>query len=232
MRDFEVRRMFDTIAGGYDMQNSVLSLRIDVLWRKRLARMLPADRPITVADVAAGTAEVSLEIVRQRPLSRVVGIDFTPAMLRVGHAKLARREPRGRVRLAAGDARRLPLRDASVDAVTIAFGIRNVQERAAALGEFFRVLKPGGRLLVLEFSLPDNALLRGLYRFYFDRVLPPFGNWLSRTDYAYSYLMESVHAFPDHQTFAAEIRDAGFADVDQTPLTGGIARIHSGVRPA
>lgn len=231
MRDFEVKRMFDTIAGGYDMQNSVLSLRIDVLWRKRLARMLPADRPILVADVAAGTAEVALEIVRQRPLARVAGIDFTPAMLHVGLEKVRRRDPRGRVRLAAGDARALPLPDQCADAVTIAFGIRNVQERGVALREFHRVLKPGGRLLVMEFSLPDNALLRALYRFYFDHVLPPFGNWLSRTDYAYSYLMESVHAFPGPQAFIEEIRAAGFTDVGQTPLTGGIARIHSGTRP-
>jgi len=223
--------MFDTIAEGYDLQNSMLSMRIDVLWRKKLARMLPESRPLHVVDVAAGTAEVAMEIARQRPLARVTGIDFTPAMLAVGRRKIARRGLSSRIAMAAGDARGLPLPDACADAVTISFGIRNVQERDQALAEFHRVLRPGGRLLVMEFSLPDNPVARFLYKLYFDHVLPPFGNWLSRTDYAYSYLMESVYAFPGPEEFSAEIRSAGFADVDQTPLTFGIARIHRGVKP-
>lgn len=231
MRDFEVRRMFDTIARGYDMQNSMLSLRIDVLWRRKLARMLPQGRPIHVADVAVGTAEVAMEIARQRPQARVTGIDFTPAMLEVGLDKIRKRGLAGRIGMSAGDARALPLPDRCADAVTIAFGIRNVQERGVALAEFHRVLKPGGTLHVMEFSMPDNPALRLLYRLYFDHVLPPFGNWLSRTDYAYSYLMESVHAFPGPEEFSAEIRRAGFTDVGQTPLTGGIARIHRGTKP-
>lgn len=231
MRDFEVRRMFDTIAEGYDMQNSMLSLRIDVLWRKKLARLIPADRPVTVADIAVGTAEVAMEIARQRPLARILGVDFTPAMLFVGQRKLRKRGLDGRVRMLAGDARRLPLPDGCADVVTISFGIRNVQERMQALAEFHRILKPGGKLLVMEFSLPDNALLRGLYRLYFDNILPPFGNWLSRTDYAYSYLKTSVYGFPGPEEFCAEIRQAGFADVGQAPLSGGIARIHQGTKP-
>jgi demethylmenaquinone methyltransferase/2-methoxy-6-polyprenyl-1,4-benzoquinol methylase len=230
MRDFEVKKMFDTIAEGYDLQNSLLSLRIDVLWRKKLARLLPAGRPIHVVDVAVGTAEVAMEIARQRPNARITGVDFTPAMLSVGSRKLAKRGLAGRVRMVAGDARRLPLPDACADAVTISFGIRNVQERDQALSEFHRILKPGGTLQVMEFSLPENPALRLLYRLYFDHVLPPFGNWLSGTDYAYSYLMESVYAFPGHEAFSAEIRRAGFANVSQTPLTFGIARIHQGVK--
>jgi len=231
MRDFEVRKMFDTIAEGYDMQNSMLSLRIDVLWRKKLARLIPADRPVTVVDVAVGTAEVAMEIARQRPNSRIFGVDFTPAMLQVGKRKLDKRGLSGRIRMLAGDARSLPLPDACADVVTISFGIRNVQERDQALAEFFRILKPGGKLYVMEFSLPENPVLRLLYKLYFDHVLPPFGNWLSRTDYAYSYLMESVYAFPGPEEFSAEIRRAGFTRVGQTPLTGGIARIHEGGKP-
>lgn len=231
MRDFEVRRMFNTIAEGYDMQNSMLSLRIDVLWRRKLARLISADRPVTVVDVAVGTAEVAMEIARQRPRASIVGVDFTPAMLFVGQRKLQRRGLDRRIRMLAGDARRLPLPDACADVVTISFGIRNVQERDQALSEFFRILKPGGRLYVMEFSLPDNPALRFLYKLYFDHVLPPFGNWLSRTDYAYSYLMESVYAFPGPEEFSAEIRRAGFTRVGQTPLTGGIARIHQGTKP-
>jgi demethylmenaquinone methyltransferase/2-methoxy-6-polyprenyl-1,4-benzoquinol methylase len=232
MRDFEVKKMFDTIAEGYDLQNSLLSLRIDVLWRKKLARLLPARRPIHVVDVAVGTAEVAMEIARQRPEARVTGVDFTAAMLGVGLRKIIRRGLEGRIRMAAGDARRLPLPDACADAVTISFGIRNVQERPLALSEFHRILKPGGALYVMEFSLPANPVLRCLYKLYFDHVLPPLGNWLSGTDYAYSYLMESVHAFPGPEQFIAEIRRAGFTDVSQTPLTFGIARIHRGTKPA
>ncbi|MBI4805729.1 MAG: bifunctional demethylmenaquinone methyltransferase/2-methoxy-6-polyprenyl-1,4-benzoquinol methylase UbiE [Desulfovibrio sp.] len=232
MRDFEVKRMFDTIAEGYDMQNSMLSLRIDVLWRKKLARLIAADRPVTVVDVAVGTAEVAMEIARQRPKARLVGVDFTPAMLLVGKRKLAKRGLSERIRMLAGDARRLPLPDACADYVTISFGIRNVEERDQALAEFYRVLKPGGTLFVMEFSLPDNPALRFLYRLYFDHILPPFGNWLSRTDYAYSYLMESVYAFPDPEKFSGEIKQAGFEQGAQVPLSGGIARIHSGIKPA
>ena len=171
-----------------------------------------------------------MEICRQRPLATVLGVDFTPAMLVVGHAKVARRGLAGRIPLLAGDARSLPIADASVDAVTIAFGIRNVEERHQALAEFHRVLKPGGQLLVLEFSLPDNPVLRFAYRLYFDHILPPLGNWLSRTNYAYTYLMTSVHAFPAPEAFCEEIRQAGFANVQQTPLSGGIARIHAGIK--
>jgi demethylmenaquinone methyltransferase/2-methoxy-6-polyprenyl-1,4-benzoquinol methylase len=231
MRDFEVRRMFDTIAGGYDLQNSVLSMRIDVLWRKKLARLIPADRPVTVADVAVGTAEVAMEIARQRPNARIIGVDFTPAMLQVGLSKLQKRGLDGRIRMTAGDARSLPLPDACADVATISFGIRNVEERDQALAEFFRILKPGGKLYIMEFSLPDNPVLRFFYKLYFDHVLPPLGNWLSRTNYAYSYLMESVYAFPGPEEFSEEIRRAGFAQVGQTPLTGGIARIHQGAKP-
>lgn len=230
MRDFEVRRMFETIAGGYDMQNSVLSLGIDMLWRRELARRIPGERSVLVADIAVGTAEVAMEIARRRPRASVLGLDFTPAMLEVGLEKLRKQRLDGRVRLAAGDARRLPLPDCCADVVTISFGIRNVQERAQALAEFRRVLKPGGKLLVMEFSLPDNPLVRALYRLYFDYVLPPVGNLLSRTDYAYSYLMESVHAFPGPEDFSREIRRAGFAAVTQTPLSFGIARIHEGTK--
>ncbi len=233
MRDTQVRKLFDTVARGYDMQNSVLSLGIDILWRKTLAERLPAGRPILVLDAACGTAEVSMEILRRRPLARVLGADFSPGMLAVGREKALRRAPAGtgadRLHLVAADARNLPLPDACCDAVTIAFGIRNIEERALALREFRRVLKPGGQLLVMEFSLPSNPVLRTLYRLYFDHVLPPFGNWLSGTDYAYTYLMTSVHAFPGPEAFCAEIAAAGFSGVGQTPLCAGVARIHHGI---
>ena len=230
MRDFEVRRMFHSIARGYDMQNSVLSLGVDILWRRILARRIPDSRAVVVADIAAGTAEVAMEIARQRPLATVAGIDFTPAMLEVGREKVAKAGLDARVHLGAGDARCLPLPDGCADAVTISFGIRNVEERITALREFHRVLKPGGKLLVMEFSLPGHRVPRFFYTLYFNYILPPVGNLLSRTDYAYSYLMESVHGFPGPEEFSAEIRQADFATVFQTPLTFGIARIHEATK--
>ena len=128
----------------------------------------------------------------------------------------------------AGDGRLLPVRSGSVDALTISFGIRNMEERELVLGEFNRVLRPGGRLLIMEFSYPDNPLLYRMYRFYFDYILPPLGNWISRTDYAYSYLADSVNDFPDDAGFLAEIGRAGFTDLKIKKLTFGIAKIFQG----
>lgn len=225
MNDAGVRTMFETIAGGYDFQNSFLSLRRDVYWRRALADSLALCRGDTVLDVAVGTAETALAIGRRHPGVRVVGVDFSPAMLAVGRKKIAGRRHGAAIRLAAGDGRRLPIRSGSVAAVTISFGLRNIEERSVALAEFHRVLVPGGRLLVMEFSYPDQPLLHRLYRFYFDRILPPVGNLLSGTDYAYSYLAESVEGFPRDEGFVAELAAAGFTGISVKKLTFGIAKI-------
>jgi demethylmenaquinone methyltransferase/2-methoxy-6-polyprenyl-1,4-benzoquinol methylase len=230
MKDFEVRAMFETIAPTYDLQNSVLSLRRDIYWRKALARAIPIRKHGLVLDVAIGTAEVALEICRQHEAARVIGIDFSPSMLKVGKQKIGKRQLADRIMVLAGDGRFLPVRSASVDAVTIAFGIRNIEERVLALQEFHRVLKPGGNLFIMEFSYPDNSLLYAVYRFYFDHILPPFGNWLSRTNYAYSYLSDSVDEFPTDPSFLQEIKDAGFSELEVKKLTFGIAKIFHGIK--
>lgn len=230
MKDTEVRNMFETIAGTYDLQNSVLSLRRDIYWRKALARAIPIREHGLVLDVAIGTAEVAIEICRQHPAAKVIGLDFSPAMLKVGKQKIGTRQLADRIKVLAGDGRFLPVRSASVDAVTIAFGIRNIEERSLALQEFYRVLKPGGNLFIMEFSYPDNPLLYAIYRFYFDHILPPFGNWLSRTNYAYSYLADSVDEFPADPSFLQEIKDAGFSGLGVKKLTFGIAKIFHGVK--
>ena len=186
----------------------------------------------TVLDVAVGTAETALAISRRYPPVRVVGVDFSPAMLGVGRKKITDRNFGTKISLTAGDARRLPIQDCSVDAVTISFGIRNVEERNLAFSEFFRVLKPGGRLFVMEFSYPDQPLLYRLYRFYFDHILPPVGNLISRTNYAYSYLAESVESFPDDEQFVAEMKAAGFSSPTIKKLTFGIAKIYQGCKEA
>jgi len=230
MKDFEVRTMFETIAPTYDLQNSVLSLRRDIYWRKALARAIPIRKHGLVLDVAVGTAEVSIEICLQHPAAWVIGIDFSPAMLKFGRRKIAAHRLQDRIRILAADGRRLPVRSGSMDVVTIAFGIRNIEERHLALAEFHRVLKPDGELFIMEFSYPDGSLLGPLYRFYFDHILPPVGNWLSRTNYAYSYLADSVDEFPADPLFLQEMRDAGFTQLAVRKLTFGIAKIFHGVK--
>jgi len=230
MKDTAVKAMFETIAPSYDFQNSFLSLRRDIYWRRTLAKTLQPEPGSVILDVAVGTAETALAISRRHPLVSIVGVDFSPAMLAVGKTKIKTRHPDAPISLTAGDGRQLPVRSGAIDALTISFGIRNMEEREMVLDEFNRVLKPGGRLFIMEFSYPDNPLLYRLYRFYFDHILPPVGNWISRTDYAYSYLADSVNTFPDDSGFLAEIGDAGFTDLKVTKLTFGIAKIFQGCK--
>ena len=184
------------IAPGYDFQNSFLSLRRDIYWRRALADILQLDQGGVVLDVAVGTAETALAISVRYPRVRVVGVDFSLPCWGWAEKKSSNEVSSQRYSLTAGDGRQLPIQSSSVDAVTISFGIRNVEERYLALAEFHRVLKPGGRLFIMEFSYPDQPLLYRLYRFYFDYILPPVGNLISRTNYAYSYLSDSVDTFP------------------------------------
>jgi demethylmenaquinone methyltransferase/2-methoxy-6-polyprenyl-1,4-benzoquinol methylase len=228
MNDSAVKAMFETIAPGYDFQNSFLSLRRDVYWRRALADILQLEKGGIVLDVAVGTAETALAISLRYPEAKVVGVDFSPAMLKVGNKKVAGRGRKAQVSLTAGDGRQLPIRSNSADAVTISFGLRNIEERFMALSEFYRVLKPGGRLFIMEFSYPDQPLLYRMYRFYFDYILPPIGNLISRTNYAYSYLAESVDSFPRDEQFVAEIAAAGFVNPKIKKLTFGIAKIFQG----
>jgi demethylmenaquinone methyltransferase/2-methoxy-6-polyprenyl-1,4-benzoquinol methylase len=229
MRDAKVRRMFEDIAFSYDFQNSALSLGVDILWRKRLVDMIEPGYGL-VLDAATGTGEVALAIRRRRPGLTVLGLDFSPAMLAVARGKIRKRGITG-YRLGLADCRALPVRDGCVAAVTMAFGIRNIAERVAVMREFHRVLVPGGQMHVMEFGIPRNRLAAALYRFYFDRILPPVGNFLSRTDYAYSYLVQSVDAFPGDADFCARMADAGFRECRVTDLTFGLARIFSGRKP-
>jgi demethylmenaquinone methyltransferase/2-methoxy-6-polyprenyl-1,4-benzoquinol methylase len=226
MRDTAVKRMFEDIAFSYDFQNSALSLGIDIWWRHRFVSLLEPKTGL-VLDAATGTGEVALAIRRRRPGLGVIGLDFSPAMLEVARAKAARRKVDG-YQLGLADCRDLPLADGCVDAVTMAFGIRNIAERVAVMREFHRVLRPGGQMHIMEFGMPRCALGQALYRFYFDRILPPVGNFLSRTDYAYSYLVTSVDAFPSDAAFTAQMAEASFAEVRVTDLTWGLARVFTG----
>jgi demethylmenaquinone methyltransferase/2-methoxy-6-polyprenyl-1,4-benzoquinol methylase len=232
MKDYQVKKMFESIAFSYDFQNSFLSLRRDSYWRRVMAQCLRLPGETFVIDMATGTGEVAVEICRQHQGARVIGVDFSPEMLKVGRRKAKFKKFHSRIHLSLGDGRKLPLRSGSFDAATIAFGIRNIEERDQALREFYRVLKPGGQLLIMEFDIPDDPLLGTMYRLYFDYLLPPLGNWLSRTNYAYSYLASSVHDFPTEQGFLQEIGRAGFTSLGVKKLTYGVAKIFRGIKGA
>lgn len=230
MDDSKVKRMFESIAFSYDFQNSFLSLGQDIAWRRTLARSVQIPSEGMVLDLATGTAELAVEICTHHPGVRVVGLDFSPRMLAIGQRKVRSKGLAGRIGLNLGDARRLPFKTECFDGATMAFGIRNIQERKEVLGEIRRVLKEGARLWIMEFDCPDQPVLGTLYRFYFDRIMPPVGNWLSRTDYAYSYLARSVHGFPSEKDFLQEIADAGFTALGVERLSLGIAKIYSGIK--
>jgi len=232
MKDVQVRRMFEDIAFSYDFQNSALSLRRDVAWRKTLCGMLDLPDGALVLDAATGTGEIALEILKRGKAARVLGVDFSPAMLQKAKEKAARRPAGKTYHPCVGDCRALPAPDACADAATIAFGIRNIAEKDVVLREFHRILKPGGKVLVMEFGYPATPVLGAMYRFYFNHILPPVGNLLSKTDYAYTYLAESVNAFPSDEAFLAEMAGAGFTSLAVKNLTLGVAKIFSGVKEA
>jgi demethylmenaquinone methyltransferase / 2-methoxy-6-polyprenyl-1,4-benzoquinol methylase len=226
-----IAAMFDAIAGRYDLLNHLLSAGIDRRWRTRAIESLHLTGRETVLDVCTGTADLAIAAVRGRPgARRVLGLDFAAEMLRVGNAKLRARALTGRIALARGDAMRLPCRDGSVDALTIAFGIRNVQDPRQACTEMQRVLRPGGRLAILEFGIPGTPGVRQLYLWYFRWALPLIGRMVSRHDAAYGYLPASVSAFAAPHEFVTILRHAGFADAAAVPLTFGIVYLYTARR--
>jgi demethylmenaquinone methyltransferase / 2-methoxy-6-polyprenyl-1,4-benzoquinol methylase len=230
MRNFPVKKMFESIAITYDFQNSFLSLGQDIFWRRVLAGALQGRSEALILDAATGTAEVAIEICKRNPKTRVVGVDFSPRMLAIGRGKVTGRGLVDRLRLVIGDGRRLPFQPGTFDTVTIAFGLRNIEKRGEALAEFRRVLKEGGELLVMEFDFPRDPVIGRLYGLYFDYLLAPLGNWISRTRNAYSYLVESVRAFPRQEAFLEELAAAGFGRLLVKDLTYGIAKIYRGIK--
>ncbi len=225
-----VREMFSGIAGKYDLLNHVLSINIDKRWRRIVRQKLSsilADPSAVVLDVACGTGDLSLELKRSSN-ARVIGSDFCHPMLAIAKGKT--KEAKELIPYIEGDAMRLPFADASFDAVTIAFGLRNLSNFEDGLGELGRMLKPGGRLVVLEFSSPVIPGFRGMFNFYFTKILPRIGGVVSGSQGAYEYLPESVSKFPDQKKLAELMTSTGFGSVEFTNLTGGIAAIHTGTK--
>lgn len=221
--------MFSSIAHRYDFLNHLLSLGIDRGWRRRMAAALPAAERAVYLDVATGTGDVALAVARRfRAAGRVVGIDFSLPMLRRGQRKIAREKGAGKIRLAYGDALRLPFPSDVFDGVTIAFGLRNLAETLQGLKEMARVLKPGGRLVILEFASPRRSWLRAFYWFYFLHLLPRVGGLISGNSRAYRYLPESVLAFPERESLRELLERAGLEQTRYGDLSGGIAVLYSG----
>jgi len=225
-----ISAMFDEIAPRYDFLNHFLSAGIDRRWRKRAIRSLRLTGREVVLDLCSGTGDLAIEAVRATPrAARVVGVDFSPAMVAFGHAKLRRRHLTRDVALVLGDASRIPVSDQTVDAITIGFGIRNVDDRAAACKEMFRVLRPGGRLAILDFGLPSAPLFRRVYLSYFRHVLPRLGRWISGSPTAYTYLPESVGAFESGE-FMNLLRAAGLVEVAADPMMFGSVFLYTARR--
>jgi demethylmenaquinone methyltransferase/2-methoxy-6-polyprenyl-1,4-benzoquinol methylase len=221
--------MFDAIAERYDFLNHLLSAGLDKRWRKQAIAALKLTGRETVLDLCTGTADLALAATTGRARAKhVVGIDFSAAMLQIAKEKVRRAGPPGAavadsfITLVRGDALRIPVASASIDATTIGFGIRNVEQPAAACREIARVLRPGGTLVILEFSLPRSAVLRNFYLWYFNRILPLVGRLVSKHPSAYTYLPESVQAFPTPEAFSQQLKTAGFGTVHAVPLAFGI----------
>ncbi|HKC12672.1 MAG TPA: ubiquinone/menaquinone biosynthesis methyltransferase [Vicinamibacteria bacterium] len=222
-----VRSMFDRIAPRYDFLNHLLSAGIDTRWRKRAVELLELPGPARILDLCTGTADLLIEALGRHPGHFGVGADLSGQMLVRAAGKLERRGLTSRSGLVGGDGERLPLADRSFDGALVSFGIRNMGDPPAALRELRRILRPGGRLVVLEFSTPGGAL-GALYRVYFHRILPRIGGLVSGDRSAYSYLPASVARFPGPREFAALLEGTGFRSVVVRPLSGGIAHLYRG----
>lgn len=225
-----IREMFGSIAPRYDLLNRLLSFGIDRRWRRFAVKQINCGGGGRILDVATGTGDVALEIAAQTPASvTIVGADFCKEMVDLGRVKVAQSPYADRITFEVAPCEAIPFPDGTFDAVTIAFGIRNVVDRAQGLREMLRVLKNGGRIVILEFSTPHSALFKRLYHFYFLKVLPVIGGLFSQFS-AYQYLPDSVLEFPSQEEFKGLMASVGFTHLRHYDLTGGIATVYVGER--
>lgn len=222
----QVSKMFDNIAPWYDFLNHFLSLGIDITWRRRAIRTLKNLQPKLILDVATGTADLAIEAERQLSPDKIIGIDIANEMLEIGRQKLKKRQITQKIELFLGDSENLSFPDNTFDAVTVAFGVRNFENLGKGLLEMYRVTRPGGKVVILEFSKPTLFPFRQLYNFYFRNFLPVIGRVTSKDPKAYRYLYESVQAFPDGKDFVNVLKKTGFQSATYKPLTLGICTLY------
>jgi demethylmenaquinone methyltransferase/2-methoxy-6-polyprenyl-1,4-benzoquinol methylase len=223
----QVARMFDNISQNYDFLNHFLSMGIDKGWRRKAIKILEPLQPKQILDVATGTGDFAIMSLALNP-EQVIGVDISEGMLEMGRKKLEKRGLAKQITLISGDSENLPFDQNKFDAVTVAFGVRNFENLEKGLAEIFRVIKPGGMIVVLEFSRPRKFPFRQLYNFYFKIVLPKIGRVISKDKAAYTYLPESVEVFPDGQDFLRILKNIGFKDIACKSLTFGISSIYTG----
>ena len=226
----QTREMFTSIAPRYDFLNRLLSLGQDKYWRKRAVDFLEPIGTDHILDVATGTCDMIIEIARRNLSVKIFGIDFSQRMLDLGRAKITQNDSNKSVSFQIGSGECLPFANESFDGVICAFGIRNFANMQMGLREFYRVLKPGGRIVILEFSVPQNQFLNTVYEWYFNLILPKIGNLISGHSNAYTYLPESVANFPNQKKFIEWIEKTGFKKVSFAELTFGIVSIHRGFK--
>lgn len=221
----QVAHMFNSISPQYDFLNHLLSLGIDIHWRKKAIKMLRQNPPATILDIATGTGDFALEAMKLNP-KKIIGLDISDGMLDVGRAKIRSRGWAQTIDMVNGDSENLPFAENNFDAVIVAFGVRNFENLEMGLSEMRRVLKPGGRVVILEFSKPRHIVMQFFYGFYFRAILPLIGRLFSRHRTAYTYLPESVKAFPDGNDFLAILKKIGFQNTSCQPLTFGVSSLY------
>lgn len=223
----QVEEMFDNISGKYDFLNHFLSLNIDRYWRKKAVSLLENLSVNTILDVATGTGDMITPLIKLNP-SKIYGLDLSEGMLRIARKKFPARIKNTKIEFIKGDSEKLPFDDNVFDVETVAFGVRNFENTSTGLKEMHRVLKPGGRVVILEFSKPTAFPFRQIYQFYFRNLLPFFGRMVSKDKEAYTYLPDSVNAFPERNGFISIMEDAGFIECTYKVLTFGIVSVYTG----
>ncbi len=226
----QVASMFNNIAGTYDFLNHFLSLGIDVLWRKKAIKELVAIQPQLVLDVATGTGDFAFEAIKKLNPKQIIGVDISDGMLAIARKKIEERNLTSIFSVQLGDSEGLNFNENTFDAVTVAYGVRNYENLELGLQDMLRVLKPNGKIVILEFSKPKNFPIKQLYNFYFKYITPFFGKIFSKDKRAYSYLPESVAAFPDGEVFTQLMQKAGFKNTKHQALTFGISAIYTGFK--
>lgn len=227
----KVATMFDAVAPRYDFLNRLLSGGIDQSWRRAAIKMLAPHKPNRILDLATGTADLAIEAIKLGP-EKVVGVDIAEEMLKLGRVKIDKLNLQDKITLQYGDAEKLPFSDGQFDAAMVAFGVRNFENLQQGLQDIRRVLKPGGILVVLEFSRPTAFPVKQFYNFYSRAVMPFIGRVFSKANGAYKYLPDSIAAFPDGEDFLAELREAGYEGEKARKLTFGVASLYQGIVPA